>query len=285
MRSAVKRARASARQSARSISPRRPTARTAAPTSCDQEAGAARNDQLGHRAARVGDDRRPGGQRFDDSEPERLVEVDEMQQGERAPQQPVALRWADRSEERDGVAVDVRFDVATVVLGVVHDTGDDQGKPDGARHLDRLTGALVRVDPSEEQEVAAVTPTDGERLDVDPVVDRRGVRQVRVPVGVADRHVVRDVVVGAVDGEDAVGREPVDRRDHGSRREPTEDQRQEVELVADDVELVRALEHRGDVQRLEDLGVDRRVLLVPRGRHGVQTRGGLESAVANRVTS
>ena len=63
-------------------------------------------------------------------------------------------------------------------------------------------------------------------------------------------------------------------------------ERQEVEAVVDDVELVGALERGGDVQALGDLGVDRGVLLVPgRSRADAGSAVVAESAVANSVTS
>ena len=52
-----------------------------------------------------------------------------------------------------------------------------------------MGGALVGVDPSEEQQMLAGARMDRERVDVDAVVDGRGVVQIRVTVGVADRHV------------------------------------------------------------------------------------------------
>ena len=180
-----------------------------------------------------------------------------------AAEQPVALRRADRAEVGDVDAVDEGFDVLAVVRGVLDDAGDDQREAGASGDLDRGMGALVGVDAAEEEQVAAPSRAEGERVDVDPVVDRRRIRQVGVPVGVADRDVVPDVVVGAVGRDDALGGEAVDGRDDGRGHEPAEGEGQEVELVADDVEPVGALEDGGDVQRLVDLGVDRRVLLVP----------------------
>ena len=60
--------------------------------------------------------------------------------------------------------------------------------------------ALVRVDPTEEQEIAAVAVAEGERVQVDAVVDRRVVGQRGMTVRVADGHVVADVVVGGMHG-------------------------------------------------------------------------------------
>ena len=64
------------------------------------------------------------------------------------------------------------------------------------------------MDPAEEHEVAAVTGAEIELGDVDPVVDRRGVVEPLVPVCVADRDVVADVVVPLVHGHDRSDEKP-----------------------------------------------------------------------------
>ena len=111
---------------------------------------------------------------------------------------------------------------------------------------------------------------DRELVDIDAVVDGGGVVQIRVSIGVADRHVRACAVVALVDGNDPLGREPVDRGDHRCGDEIAVRERQEVEPVVNDVELAGTLEHRGDVQALGDLGVDRRVLRPATRRGGVQ---------------
>ena len=60
----------------------------------------------------------------------------------------------------------------------------------------------------------------------------------------------------------------------GVRREPRVGQREEVEVVVDEVELAGPLEDLRDVQRLPDLGVDRRVLLVADGADRMQAGAG-----------
>ena len=69
--------------------------------------------------------------------------------------------------------------------------------------------------------------------------------------------------------------------------QPAVGQRQEVEAVVDDVELVGPLEHLGDVQALGDLGVDRRRPRTSRTAAVARELGrwSTESAVANSVTS
>ena len=125
-----------------------------------------------------------------------------------------------------------------------------------------------------------------ERVDVDAVVDRRDVVERGVAVGVADRDVVAAPVVLLVDRHDPLGREAVDRRDHRRVDEAAVGQRQEVEAVVDEVELVGSLEDRGDVQALPDLGVEARILrLAGRGGRRRGARSVTESAVAKSVTS
>ena len=193
-----------------------------------------------------------------------------MQQGEGTPQQLVALGRPDRPGVGDAVPAEVRLDLRAEVGLVLHDAGDHEREPRAVRHLDRPVRPLVGVDPPEEQQVGAGPRPEGEGTGVDAVVDGRGVGQAGVAVGVADRDVVRDVAVGGVDPHDALGGEPVHRRDHRGPDQPAVGQRQEVELVGQHVELRGALEGRPDVQALLDLGVEGAVLLVAGGRLRVQ---------------
>ena len=158
------------------------------------------------------------------------------------------------------LAVDVRLDLASEVLVVLDDPCDVEPTATSAGDFDRVGGALVGVDSSEEQQVLAGTRMDCEPVDFDAVVDGGGVVQIRVSVGVAYRHVRGRLVVTLVDRNDPIGREPVDRGDHRCGHEIAVRERQEIEPVVDDVELTGSLEHRGDVQALCDLRVDRRVL-------------------------
>ena len=107
---AVKRSSTSSRQCRRDREPTRPTASTAPSTSSTRKPVRPWPDDLGHRPERVGDHRRPGGQRLDDREPERLGEADEVQQRQRAAQQRVPLGRPDRADVADVAAVEVRFD-------------------------------------------------------------------------------------------------------------------------------------------------------------------------------
>ena len=167
----------------------------------DEKAGDPVRDQLAHRASRVGDDRRATGHRLDDAVAERLVEVDQVEQGVRTPQYFGALRLVDGAEVAHLLAVDVRRDLVAEVLLVLDDPGDVESAAAAAGDLDRVGGALVGVDPSEEQQMLAGARMDRELVDVDAVVDGGGVVQIRMPIGVADRHVRRCAVVALVDRE------------------------------------------------------------------------------------
>ena len=83
----------------------------------------------------------------------------------------------------------------------------------------------------------------------------------------------------------------MDRRHHRRGDEPGVGEREEVEPVVDDVELVAALEDLRDVQALGHLGIDGGVLRPARGddrgRRGRRERvaGGEEGHVVARATS
>ena len=74
-------------------------------------------------------------------------------------------------------AVDVRRDLVAEVLLVLDDAGDVESAAASAGDLDRFGGALVGVDPSEEQQVLAGDRMDRERVDIDAVVHGGGVVQ------------------------------------------------------------------------------------------------------------
>ena len=100
-----------------------------------------------------------------------------------------ARRGVDGAEVAHLLAVDVRRDLVAEVLLVLDDPGDVEPTATSAGDLDRVGGALVGVDPSEEQQMLAGTRMDREPVDIDAVVDGGGVVQIRVSIGVADRHV------------------------------------------------------------------------------------------------
>ena len=61
--------------------------------------------------------------------------------------------------------------------------------------VDGEVGPLVGVDPAEEEQVVGRRRDEGEPAQVDPMVDRGGIVQVGVAVGITDRDVVSDVIV------------------------------------------------------------------------------------------
>ena len=89
-------------------------------------------------------------------------------------------------------------------------------RPAAFGDLDGQVGSFVQVNPAEEDELVARLLAERQVRQVDAVVDRRHVGQLRVAVGVADRDVVRVLVV-PVDAEDVRLGESVDRREHRRR--------------------------------------------------------------------
>ena len=108
-----------------------------------------------------------------------------------------------------------------------------------------------------------------------------------MPVGVADRDVGRGLVVALVrPAGSARDENPWIGRQDGRLDEPAVGQREEVEAVVDEVELVGPLEGVRDVETLDDLRLDVGILRVPasddRGEVGPTSPS---RAVAKSVTS
>ena len=163
------------------------------------------------------------------------------------------------------------------------DAGDLDRPAGGTSDVDRLRDALVRVDPGEAHDVTVGVGTSPEResVEVDAVVDRRRVGEVRVAVGVADGDVMGTVVIGTVGGQDARAGEAVDGGDQGRADDAAPGERQEVEMVVDEVVLLGLLEGTGDVKRLVDLDVIAVILLVAVGDD--RTQLGARGRVAGGV--
>lgn len=168
----------------------------------------------------------------------------------------------------------MRCDGVTKVVLVLDDSGDIEPPPAAPGDLDGVRGALVRVDATEEQQLLAGIRVHGELGGVDAVMDGRRVAQGGMTVRVTDRHVGATSVVALVHGNDALGGESVDRGHHRRVDQTAVGERQEVESVVDDVEIIGPLEHRGDVQALGDLGIDRFVLGPTTRRRRYQFGGG-----------
>ena len=94
----------------------------------------------------------------------------------------------------------------------MHDPGDHEREPDRLGHGDGVGDALVRMDATEEHQPAARSVAEREVREIDAVINGRGVAQIGVAVGVADRDVRDAVVVASVNGTDPIRRKTVDRR-------------------------------------------------------------------------
>ena len=129
----------------------------------------------------------PRGHRLDHGQPERLGEGDRVQQRVRrrraprpaAPDRPSRGRRPGRRRRR--------LDLLAEVALVGDDPGDQQPPPGERGDLDRVGGALVGVDPAEDDEIVAAGRGERQGVEVDAVVDRGEVVELRHPVGVGDR--------------------------------------------------------------------------------------------------
>ena len=149
----------------------------------------------------IGNDRGAARHGLDHAVAERFVEVDQVEEGVSATEDGGAFRRGDRAEVADVVA-EVRCDLGTEVVLVLDDAGDVESAPGTSGDGDCVGGSLVGVDAPEVQQVIARYRCDVEVGGRDAVVDRRGIVQPRVAVGVADRHVVGRRVVALVDRDD-----------------------------------------------------------------------------------
>jgi len=239
----------------------------------DQESRPTVLDQLGHRAEPVSDHRGAGRQGLHDRQPKGFGEVDQVQQRRSSAEQCVSLASSDGPDVGDPRLIDMRGHSGVEVLLVVDDAGDHERHARTPCNLDGEVRALVRVDSPQEQQIALGCRREREAVQFDAMVDGRGVGEIGMSIGVTDRDVVADVVVGAVRRHDSLGRETVDRGHDGRRDESAVGQRQEVELVGQHVEVGRSLERRCYVQRLEHLDVVPRRLVVTVWRDGMQSAG------------
>ena len=103
----------------------------------------------------MGDHRRSAGHCFDDAEAERLVEADEVEQGPRSGEELAAAIRTYRADVPDPFPVEPGLDGSLEVVLVLNDPGDDQRQISLLGYLDRLDGAFLGMDPSEEQQVVA----------------------------------------------------------------------------------------------------------------------------------
>ena len=232
-------------------------------------------DQFGHRAAVEGDHRGAAGHRLDHRQAEGLVEADEVEERTRLAERPRAGFAADDAAEDHVVVVDVRRDLTLVIAFVLHQASHDQPLARSLRGGDGVVRAFVGMDAAEEEQVVAALCIEGEVIEGDAVVDRRGVAERRVAVGVADRDVMHMIVVALVHRHDPLGREAVDRRQHRRVDQPRPGERHEIGLVVDQVELARLFHAIGDVQRLPHLGVEVRGFGIAARGDALQLAGGV----------
>src|SRR4029079_15493339 len=139
------------------------------PERADQETVHTVADDLRHRSTWMGDHRRSARHCLDDAEAERLVEADEVKERPSSGEELAAAIGAYGADVRDPFSVEPRLDGSLEVLVVLNDPRDDQRQAVLLRNVDRLDGAFLGMDPSEEQQVVARPLPRPELVHVDPV--------------------------------------------------------------------------------------------------------------------
>ena len=140
------------------------------------EAGPSVVDEFGDGAHRGRYHRRAAGQRFDHDHAERLRPSQRVQEAARVAEEFVLGAPADLTDELDpGPEQWLDPGAEVLVLGRLGELGGDlQGHPDSARHAGGDVDALVRAHASEEHCVRLAAGPDGDRVDVDAMMDDGG---------------------------------------------------------------------------------------------------------------
>jgi len=125
-----------------------------------------------------------------------------VQQGSSTSEQGVAVDGPHGADVLHIPTIDVRQHCVPEVDLVLDDPGDHERHVGGPGYLDRQVRSLVRVDATEEEQIAPGPGLEGELREVDAVENGRRVGQGRMTVCGAYRHVVRDVVVRREDRHD-----------------------------------------------------------------------------------
>ena len=149
-----------------------------------QVPGHALIDNLGHRAAAIGDDRGAARHRLHDGQAERLIEMDRVQQRGRVTEDIRPALRADRAEEYDLVPVDVRLHGFGEIPLVLHDAANHQPSSRPAGDLDGIGSPLVGMDAPERDKLIAGVGAIREHREVNAVMDGRGIVKPGVAVGV-----------------------------------------------------------------------------------------------------
>ena len=184
-------------------------------------------------------------------------------------QQPVAARRPHGPQKLDGVA-QIGLHALVKIRLVLHDAGQQQPPAALPGNLNGFQRPLVGVNAAQEQQVVVGLGHEAEIGHPQAVVHRGGVGQRGVAVSIADGYVGRRGRVFLVHRQNPGRRKPVDGGHHRRRNQPRVAERQEVEVVVDEVKLGRPLHQVADVQALEHLGVLGAVFLVAPRHHGGQ---------------
>src|SRR5687767_2897921 len=114
---------------------------------------------------------------------------------------------------------------------------------------------LIRMDASQKNQV--LPPLLGQRVErqIDPVVNSGHVRQIGMSIRVADRN-KGSVSILPIDGHYLRRGKAVDRRQYRRLHEARVRQSHEIVVAMNQVELIRMLKGRRDMEILSDLRID-----------------------------
>ena len=125
---------------------------------------------------------------------------------------------------------------------------------------------FLGMETAEKAEIVACLVAERKLRRIDAVIRRGEIVEPRIAVGIGDRTVEAAARTGIVRRENLRRREAVNRRQQRRRvGGQGVGQRFPVEIVVQQVELAGAFEERGDMQRGEDLAVERGVFVEPDG--------------------
>ncbi len=213
----------------------------------DDEAGEAVFDDLRHRAAVVGDDRRTARHRLDHHQPERLRPVDRHQQRNRAAQERRLVGVTDLADVLDIRRIEHRMDLFFVVVAIrpIDLCSNFERNAAMFGNPDRTIDTFLRCDASEKGEVARPYRHRDDQLLGQAVVDGLDPARLRQrpPLRIGDR-------------DDRHGREGVEHRLVFGKIKPAMQRRDErrrlpreqrewivIEVKVQKIEVIRLAPH------------------------------------------
>ena len=96
----------------------------------------------------------------------------------------------------------MRLHFGCEIVLILNDAGNHQLDPHALRHVDRFAHALMRMDPTKEQQILSLGFKKGKLRNINTVMDGGYVVQLRRLIRLADRYVVALSIVFFIDRYD-----------------------------------------------------------------------------------